>query len=148
MPLAQINIGRLVAPVYDKKVAEFIENLERVNAIAERSEGFLWRLQSDEGNATAFKIENDPRFVPNMSVWRDIESFQFYVFNTLHKAFLKRRKEWFEPLGQPHFAMWFVDDGVFPTLDQGLERLEYLAQNGESERAFTWKSVRDGVYMV
>ncbi len=91
MNLAQINIGRLRAEIGAPEVADFIDNLDRVNAIAERSDGFIWRLKDGDGNATSYVLDDDALLIPNMSLWRDFESFQFFVFNTLHHAFLKRR---------------------------------------------------------
>lgn len=137
-----------MAPVDDAKVSEFIDNLDRVNALAERSDGFLWRLEGASGNATEFIINNDPRFISNLSLWRDIASLHFFVFNTLHKAFYKRRAEWFEKPATPHFAMWFVEEGEKPSLEDGLARLKTLQKLGESERAFTWKSVQGNEFVL
>lgn len=137
--LAQLNVGRIrYETTDDPKMAGFMDNLDRVNAIADRSPGFVWRMQDDGGNATAIKPTDDPRFIANLSVWRDFASFENFVWNTIHKQFYRRGAEWFEPMDRPHFVMWRVPEGHRPTLDEALERLADLQQSGPSDRAFGW----------
>lgn len=136
--LAQLNVGRLLAPPGDPRVAEFIDNLDRVNAVAERMAGFVWRLQSDTGNATDLRFEGDPNTIMNMSVWSDPEALQAYVFQTIHAQFYRKRANWFQPMDKPHFVMWWVPAGHRPTIDEAAERLADLQENGPSERAFGW----------
>ena len=139
MHLAQLNVGRAAHDLDSPEMAEFMGNLDRVNAIAERSPGFVWRMQDEAGNATGIKPTDDPRFITNLSVWADFESFEQFVWNTLHKQFYRRKAEWFEPLGRPHFVMWFVEDGVRPALDDALARLADLTRNGPTDGAFGWE---------
>lgn len=141
MHLAQLNIGRLVAPTDDPRVAEFMRALDRVNGIGKRSPGFVWLMEGSgepgTGN-TENSIGDDPQFVANLTVWESVASLEHFVWNTIHRQFFMRRSAWFEPLGQRHFVMWWVDAGSRPTLEEGLERLEHLKANGAGEHAFDW----------
>ncbi|MEL6478043.1 MAG: DUF3291 domain-containing protein [Pseudomonadota bacterium] len=137
--LAQINIGRLVAPVDDPRVREFMDNLDRVNGVAERLPGYVWRLQSDIGNATDLPLSaEDPQFISNISVWEDIASFEQFVWNTVHRQFYERKHEWFEAVTDQHFAMWWVPIGHRPTQEEGMDRLALLRERGDSDQAFGW----------
>ena len=139
--LAQLNIGRIRYPLDDPRMADFVNNLDRVNAIAEHSPGFVWRLQDDSGNATAIHAFDDPRLLLNMSVWESVAALERFVWQTVHKRFYGRRPEWFEKLDTPHLVMWWVPAGHRPTLTEAKERLEYLAAHGPSDLAFGWESV-------
>jgi Domain of unknown function (DUF3291) len=137
--LAQINVGRLRAPIDDPLIAEFREALERINALAERSRGFVWRLQTAEGNATALHPTDDELVIPNMSVWGSIETLADFVFRSAHTPFLRRRREWFERYGAPYVALWWVPAGHIPTLDEGMKRLLIIERDGPTREAFTFK---------
>lgn len=142
--LAQLNIARLVASRDDPQVAEFMENLERVNGIGRRSPGFVWLMEGEEGAGagnTDVAIDGDPRLIANLSLWEDVASLRAFVFNTLHKRFLARSSEWFEAPEGPRFVMWWVEAGARPTLGEGLARLEHLRTHGPSDHAFGWASV-------
>ena len=139
--LAEVNIGRVRYPLDDPRMADFVDNLDLVNGIAERSEGFVWRLKDDSGNATSIQAYDDPRIIVNLSVWESIEALERYVWQTVHKRFYGRRTEWFEHLGGPHLAMWWVDAGHRPTALEARERLERLAAEGPTEFAFGWESI-------
>ena len=136
--LAQLNIGRFRYPTDDPRMAEFMQNLDRVNALADRSPGFIWRMQDDSGNATAIPVTLDPMMAANLSVWKDIESLEHFVWNTVHRRFYERRAEWFGLLDKMHFVMWRVPAGHRPTLDEALERLDHLNAHGDSDHAFGW----------
>ena len=138
MHLAQVNIAALKYPLDDPRVADFARNLDLVNGIAERSDGFVWRLQDESGDATDIRAFDDPTIVSQLSVWRDAESLEHFVWNTVHKQFYHRRAEWFAVLEKQHFAMWWVDEGHQPTLRKPRQRLEYLDVNGSSDFAFGW----------
>lgn len=144
LQLAELNIGRLVAPVDDPRVKEFMDALDRVNGLGKRMPGFVWMMEGSgepgTGN-TETKIDGDPQFVANLTVWESVETLRTFVFDTIHKRFFDRRQEWFEVLGEMHFVLWWVPDGHRPTLDEGLERLDDLRKNGPSERAFGWDSI-------
>jgi hypothetical protein len=138
MHLAELNIARLKFPFDDPRVAEFADNLERVNAVAERSEGFVWRLQDDSGNATDIRAFDDPMVIVNMSVWSGPEFLERFVWNTVHKQFYRKRAEWFSLMERQHFVMWWVDEGHRPTLEEAKARLDHLDRHGDSDFAFGW----------
>ena len=139
--LAQLNIGRFRYPTDDPRMADFMNNLDLVNGLAERSAGFIWRLQDDSGNATNFRPFPDPNMAVNLSVWDSVEALERFVWLTVHKRFYGRRPEWFETLDGPHFVMWPVTVGHRPSLREAKERLEHLAAHGPSDYAFGWESV-------
>jgi Domain of unknown function (DUF3291) len=138
MHLAQLNIARLKFPIDSPDVSEFVDNLDRINALAERSDGFAWRLRDDSGNATDIAAFDDPMLITNMSVWRDAESLEHFVWNTVHKQIYRKRAEWFSLMDKQHFVMWWVDEGHQPTLEEAKRRLEHLHENGDSDFAFGW----------
>lgn len=139
--LAQFNIGRTVAGLDDPRLAGFVERLEAVNRLADESPGFVWRLQSDEGDATAFSpYEGDERMIVNLSVWEDIDSLHRYTYSALHLEALRGRRGWFEPLNAPHLALWWVPAGHRPDLAEAVARLDTLRARGPSAEAFTFGS--------
>ncbi len=139
--LAQINIGRLVAPPDDPRVADFVNALDEINALAERSPGFVWRLKSDSGNALDIRYSEDPLEALNMSVWDSVESLLQYAYASEHIDFLKRRAEWFEKHTKPHYCLWWIPEEHVPTVAEGIERLEHYREHGATEYAF-WFSQR------
>jgi hypothetical protein len=139
--LAQLNVGRLRHSTDDPRMADFMNNLDRINTLAERSDGFVWRLKDDSNNATNFRPFADPNMAINLTVWESVEALERYVWQTVHKRFYGRRQEWFEKLDGPHFVMWWVPAGHTPTVVEAKERLEFLAAHGPSEYAFGWESV-------
>ena len=141
MHLAQINIGRLLYRQDDPRVAEFMNNLDRVNTAAERMPGFVWRLKDASGNATSISAYDDPELLINMSVWESAETFETFVWQTVHARFYKRRAGWFEQLAAPHFAMWWIEPGHIPTPGEGRARLVHLALHGSSDHAFAWEGL-------
>ncbi len=138
MHLAQLNIARLKFPIDSPEVSEFVDNLDRINALAERSDGFAWRLTDDNGNATDTPAFDDPMLITNMSVWRDAESLEHFVWNTVHKQIYRKRAEWFSVMDKQHFVMWWVDEGYQPTLEEAKRRLQHLHESGDSDFAFGW----------
>jgi hypothetical protein len=140
--LAELNIGRLRYEIDDPRMADFVNNLATINALAERSPGFVWRYQDDSGNATNTRpYADDPRIAINMSVWENVEALETYVWQTVHKRFYGRRHEWFEKFEGPYFVMWWVPNGHRPTVAEALERLDHLKNNGPSDHAFGWQSL-------
>jgi hypothetical protein len=139
--LAQLNVGHIRYPTDDPRVAEFMAALDSVNALAERSPGFVWRLQSDAGNATDIKLTADPQFIVNLSVWETPEQLEHFVWNTVHKRFYHKKGNWFEPMTTPHFVMWWIPAGSLPSPEEALARLADLTREGPSERAFGWESL-------
>ncbi|MGJ8584561.1 MAG: DUF3291 domain-containing protein [Marinosulfonomonas sp.] len=144
--LAELNIGRLLAPTDDPRVAEFMDNLDRVNGLGKRMPGFVWMMegsgQPGTGN-TENNIGGDPQFVTNMTVWEDVSTLEQFVWNTVHRQFYERRQEWFEVLGKMHFVMWWVPEGHQPSLQEALDRLDHLRDNSDSDHAFGWSYLKD-----
>jgi hypothetical protein len=136
--LAQINVARLVAPTDSPVVAEFMEALDAINAVAERSPGYVWRLQDDTGNATDILITDDPFFIVNMSVWESLETLREYVYKTAHVEYLKRRREWFEKAVELHMGLWWVPAGEVPSSEEGLRRVQLIREQGPTAEAFTF----------
>jgi hypothetical protein len=136
--LAELNIGIFRHPLDDPRMADFINNLDRVNAIAERTEGFVWRLKDDTNNATNFRLAPESNIAVNLSVWKDAASLEHFVWNTVHKQFYRRRGEWFSLMESQHFVMWWVGEGHEPTLAEAKARLDHLNENGDSDFAFGW----------
>jgi Domain of unknown function (DUF3291) len=136
--LAQINVALMKAPLNAPIMAEFAAALDEVNAIADQSAGFVWRLQTATGNATAISVYPDPNMLVNVSVWENIDSLKTYVYKSLHGDFFVRRRQWFEKLQSEHFAMWWIPAGHLPTAEEGKSKLEYLSFHGDSPEAFTF----------
>jgi hypothetical protein len=138
--LAQINVGQLVAPEGDPQVADFFADLDRINAIADASPGFVWRLVGDGGNATDIAVAPDPRFIVNMSVWASAEALFEFVYRSGHTGVMSRRREWFERPPGAYQALWWVPAGHRPSIEEGLSKLWLLDRYGPSPRAFTFKA--------
>ncbi|MGH6797173.1 MAG: DUF3291 domain-containing protein [Roseiarcus sp.] len=136
--IAQLNIGRFRFPTDDPRMAAFMMNLDRINALAERSKGFVWRLKDESNNATAIRPASDPTMAVNLSVWESVEALERFVWATVHKQVYNRKGEWFEELGTPHFVMWPVAAGHIPDLAEAMGRLERLTVRGDSDFAFGW----------
>jgi hypothetical protein len=137
--LAQLNIGRLTAPTDSPIVAEFMEALDAVNALAEDSPGFVWRFQTEEGNATAERPFEDDKILVNLSTWASVEALSDYVYRTVHAEYIRRRREWFERLDDVGIVLWWVPAGHRPSPAEAIERLEHLAQHGPTAHAFTFR---------
>lgn len=146
MHLAELNVGRLLAPVDDPRVAEFMGALDRINGLGKRMPGFVWMMEGSgepgTGNTEA-KIDGDPQYVSNLTVWESVETLENFVWNTVHRQFYERRQEWFEVLGEMHFVMWWVPAGHRPTLDKALARLDRRKVAGDSDAAFGWAYLKE-----
>jgi len=134
--LAQINIGRLVAPLDDPKIAGFVAQLEPINALADAAPGFVWRLQSASGNATELAYNDDPFVIVNLSVWTSVEVLRDYVYASRHVDALRDRAKWFEKMDKPHYCLWWIPAGHIPTVSEGRERLEHYQQHGPTPYSF------------
>ena len=137
--LAQLNVGRLLHPQNDPRVAPFMDNLAFVNALAERSPGFVWRLKDDSGNATSIRAFADPELILNLSVWESAADLRQFAFGTIHRQFFGRRAEWFQKMPAPHFVMWHVEPGHLPTLAEAAGKLALIEARGPTEAAFGWE---------
>ena len=140
--LAQLNIAKIKYPKDSPEMADFINSLDYINALADASDGFVWRMKDDAGNAMSFQLY-DEETLPNMSVWRDRESLFNYVYASAHTPFLARRKEWFQMPGEHTMVLWWVQTGHRPTLEEGAKRLDYLREHGPGPQAFTFKHAFD-----
>ncbi|HLZ87564.1 MAG TPA: DUF3291 domain-containing protein [Puia sp.] len=137
--LAQVNVGRILGPMESPVMVEFAANLDRINAIAEGSPGFVWRLKDGSNNATSIPVTEDRFLLVNLSVWRSIDDLFAYVYRSDHKDILRRRAEWFERMKEMFLACWYVPAGHEPTVAEAMERVAYIRRNGPTPYAFTFK---------
>lgn len=138
--LAQINIGRIKAPFDDPSMSGFVSRLDEINALADRSPGFVWRLQTEAGNATELRPFGDDRIAINMSVWESLEHLRSYVYGSAHAEVLRQRRDWFEKFDRVFLALWWIPAGHIPSIDEAKARLSSLEQNGPTPFAFTFKT--------
>lgn len=138
--LAQLNVGRLRGPVDSPIVAEFMEALDPINALADTSPGFVWRFQTEEGNATAERPFDDDTILVNFSTWESIDALADFVYRTAHAGYLRRRREWFERFDDVFSVLWWVPAGHRPDVEEALARLDLLRQHGPTPRAFTFRA--------
>ena len=134
--LAQINIARLIAPIDDPKIAEFVAQLEPINAAADKAPGFVWRLQSSSGNATDIAYNDDPFVIVNMSVWESVEALRRYAYKSDHAKVFRDRAKWFEKMEKPNYCLWWIPAGHIPTVSEGRERLEHYQTHGVTSHCF------------
>ncbi|HSL42741.1 MAG TPA: DUF3291 domain-containing protein [Anaerolineales bacterium] len=139
--IAQINIARMLAPIDDPIMADFVAQLPPVNALADQSPGFVWRLQSESGDATSIKVYDDEFIIVNLTVWERIEALREYVYKGEHHKVLRDRKRWFEKFDGPYYALWWVPAGELPSIEEGKARLDHLREHGDSAYAFSFKHV-------
>jgi hypothetical protein len=137
--IAQMNVGIIKGPLDSPIMADFAANLDRINALADRSPGFVWRLQTEEGNATAIRPFADENLLVNMSVWRDLESLSEYVYRSAHAEILQRRREWFERMSEAYLVLWWVPAGHRPSIEEGVGKLEWLRTHGPTPEAFMFR---------
>jgi hypothetical protein len=139
--IAQVNIGRIREPLDSPVMAGFVGRLDEINALADHSPGFVWRLRTSEGNATYFRPYGDDRILLNMSVWESVEALRQYVYGTAHMQLLRQRHQWFEKFQGVYAALWWVPAGHIPGIDEAKKRLAHLAAHGPTEFAFTLQNV-------
>jgi len=136
--IAQINIGRMVGSIDSEEMSGFVARLDEINALADRAEGFVWRLQSDEGDATAIRVFEDDMILVNMSVWESIEALHNYTYKSAHAQLIKHRKDWFQKLEFSHMALWWIPAGHIPTAQEAVRKLELIDEHGVTPMAFTF----------
>jgi heme-degrading monooxygenase HmoA len=138
--LAQVNIGRFIRPVEDPANADFVDALDQVNALAEASPGFVWRLTGDGNNATDIKpFPDDPNMAINMSVWESVDALAAFVYRNMdHRGVMRRRREWFEEM-KVYMALWWVPAGTLPTIEDAKAKLALLERLGPTQEAFTFR---------
>ena len=140
--LAQLNMGRIRYPVEDPRMAGFMNRLDEINALVDGTEGFVWRLQTEEGNATALRPYEDDRDLINLSVWESIDALKAFTYLSNHVEVFRQRYEWFEPSSEATLVMWWVPAGHIPSIEEVIERLDRLRREGPTSEAFTF---REGV---
>ena len=138
--LAQFNIARIRYPLDDPRMREFVDNVERVNGLADKIPGFVWRLQDDSGHAMNMRVYDDPAILPNLTVWETVEALERFVWQTLHQRFYARREEWFAPV-KTTLVMWWIPAGHRPGMAEGVARLDHLIAHGPSDYAFSWEDI-------
>jgi hypothetical protein len=138
--IAQINVSRPAEPLGSARLAEFVAALDPINALADTAPGFVWRLQTEDGNATAVRVLDDDELIVNMSVWESIEALGAFVFRSAHTGVMRRRREWFVPMRESMTALWWVPAGTVPTVGDGELRLRHLRAHGPTPTAFTFRA--------
>ena len=139
--LAQVNIARMLAPLSDPLMAGFVAQLDTINALADGSPGFLWRLQTEEGNATTLRPYEDDLILVNLSLWASLSDLLAFVYKSQHRSVLQQRTQWFERFEGPYLALWWVPSGHVPSVEEAKERLAYLRAHGETPYAFSFKKL-------
>jgi heme-degrading monooxygenase HmoA len=138
--LAQVNLATLRAPLDSPELAGFVAQLEPVNALADQSPGFVWRLQTEDGDATAIRPFEDDRVMVNLSVWASLEALRAFVYASRHLDVMRQRRAWFHRMPDPFMALWWVPAGTIPTVAEAKDRLELLARRGPTAAAFTFRA--------
>ena len=136
--LAQVNIARAKDDLDSPLLQGFVDRLDEINTLADCAPGFVWRLQTEDGDATSIQAFDDPRLIVNMSVWRDVESLKHFVYKTTHVELIRARTQWFESIESVHQAMWWVEAGHLPDLQEAKDRMEHLQLHGANQTAFTF----------
>jgi len=137
--VAQLNVAKMKAPLDDARMAGFVELLEPTNALADSWPGFVWRLQTDDGDATAIRAFDDELMLVNMSVWESVEALGEFVYRSGHLDVMRRRREWAEHIAEAHLCLWWIEVGTTPTVEEAKERLHHLRSHGPTPKAFTFK---------
>lgn len=141
--LAQLNVARSLAPMDDALMAGFVGRLDEINALGERSPGFVWRLRDDTGNATNIRVTDDALMLVNLTVWESLEALFAFVYRSPHKELFARRFDWFERAAGPSVVLWWQPAGTLPTLEDAMQRLDLLSSRGPTPDAFTFKQPFD-----
>lgn len=136
--IAQVNIARALAPLDDPLMHGFVSWLDDINALAESSTGFVWRLKTDDGNATSLRPYDDDRILFNLSVWETPAQLKQFIFRSAHADVMRQRKSWFERFGPAYYALWWIDAGHIPSIDEAKSRLQHLQIHGETGHAFSF----------
>ena len=137
--LAQYNLARLLAPLDDPQIAGFVADLHHINELGDRSPGFVWRLQAEDGTSTSVRVRDDELVIVNFTVWESVEALFEFTYHSDHVEMYRRRREWFEAPTETYIVLWWVPAGHIPTLEEADERLDYLRANGSTQYAFTFK---------
>jgi heme-degrading monooxygenase HmoA len=138
--LAQVNVATVRAPLDSPQLAGFVAALEPINALADASPGFVWRLQTEDGDATAIRPFDDDRIMVNLSVWASLEALRTFVYSTRHLEVMRHRRAWFSRMADPYLALWWVPAGTIPAVADAKERLDLLSSRGPGPDAFTFRA--------
>ena len=136
--IAQINIALGQDQIESELMEGFVKRLDEINAIADQASGFVWRLQTEDGDATSIQAFNNPMVIVNMSVWDSIVSLRDFVYRSMHVELIRDRDAWFSKIPEMHQALWWIPEGHTPTVEEGKQRLEHLQTHGATSRAFTF----------
>jgi hypothetical protein len=134
--LAQINIAK--AKMDSEIMKGFVDRLDEINQLADQFAGFIWRLQTEDGDSTGIRAFNDPNLIINMSVWKDIKSLKSYVYKSAHVELIRDRQAWFNKMLESQIALWWVPVGHIPSIEEGKQKLDLLDKNGPNENVFTF----------
>ncbi len=137
--LAQVNIARMRAPLTDPVMAGFVAQLDTINALADNSPGFVWRLQTEEGDATALRPFEDDLMLVNLSVWESLSALSAFTYSSQHTAVMRQRRQWFEKFDGAYVVLWWVPEGYIPSIEEAKEHLAHMRTHGETAYAFTFK---------
>ena len=137
--LAQYNLARLLAPLDHPQIADFAANLHRINELGDRSPGFVWRLQTDDGTSTSVRVRDDDLIIVNFTLWESAEALFEFTYRSEHVEMYRRRREWFEAPTEAYLVLWWVPAGHIPTVEEADERLDYLRAHGPTPYAFAFK---------
>jgi hypothetical protein len=138
--LAELNMGRMLAPLDSETMRGFVEGLEPINALADGAPGFVWRLQTEDGDATAVRAWDDVMLILNLSVWETIDQLADFTYKTVHREVMVQRRKWFEKMAEAYMVLWWVPAGHRPTTAEAIDRLERLRRDGPTPEAFTFRS--------
>ena len=138
--LAQLNVARMLGAIDSPVMAEFVAQLDAINALAERSPGFVWRLKTEDGDATAVRPYDDDRIIVNLTVWESVDALRDYVYRSDHVEVMRRRREWFARMAEAYVVLWWVPAGHVPTVAEAVARLDALRRDGPSPAAFTFRA--------
>lgn len=139
--LAQVNLARMRAPLDSPVMAGFVSRLAEINALGDRSPGFVWRFQSEAGNATYLRPYDDDRIIFNLTVWESPDALKNFVYRSDHARVMTRRAQWFEPMTEAFLALWWIPAGHLPSVDEAKQRLEHLRALGPTAHAFTFRQL-------
>ena len=138
--LAQFNVAKTRYPIEDPRMAEFVDNLNRINSLGDQSPGCVWRYSTDSGHSMDERIFDDPDIALNFTIWEDVASLKEYTYRSEHKDFLRRRRNWFVEMPEwPIVVLWWIPAGTIPTLAEAKNRLEHLRDQGPTPEAFTFR---------
>jgi len=137
--LAQLNVARMLAPLTDPLMAGFVARLDEINALADGRPGFVWRLQTEDGDATSLRPFEDDLILVNLSLWASLQDLSSFVYASDHRQVMKQRRQWFSRFDGSYMALWWVPQGHIPTIEEARERLEHLRTHGETSHVFTFK---------